>query len=263
MASNPVKMLFHAGLFLRVIFVWLAVGVVTVWWCGLIIICSPVVHLFDKKARFLHTLSVLWGRSVVLVLPNLRYTVKGKENIMPNGNGVIYVANHQSQLDILALFILGPHFRWLAKQSLFMIPIFGWALKLSGNVSVIRNDRKSRAKCMEDARKIIERGISMVFFPEGTRSLDGVLKSFKLGAFSLAKDTGVPIVPVTIVGADAFLPKGSIVPKGNRFDIIVHPRIEVAERTVLQLSNLAREAIASALPPEKRGAVVMSVGKDE
>jgi 1-acyl-sn-glycerol-3-phosphate acyltransferase len=239
------------------LFVWGGVIAVTVWWCSLIVLASPVVCVIDKRRRFLHTLSVIWARSVVAVLPGLRYEIKGAENLMPLGKPGIYVANHQSQTDILALFMMGTQFRWLAKQSLFLIPIFGWALGVAGNVPVKRNDRRSRAQCMDEARKVLDLGVSMVFFPEGTRSTDGVLKSFKLGAFSLARDVGVPIIPVTIVGADTLLPKGSFVPRGNSFTVIIHPRIEIGPKTALELSVEARNAIASALPPEKRGAVVM------
>jgi 1-acyl-sn-glycerol-3-phosphate acyltransferase len=217
-----------------------------------------MVCLFDKRRRILHTLSVIWARSIVAVLPGLRYEMRGIENLMPPGQPGIYVANHQSQADILALFMMGTQFRWLAKHSLFLIPIFGWALWVAGNVPVKRNDKRSRMQCMDDARRVLDLGVSMVFFPEGTRSKDGVLKSFKLGAFSLARDTQVPLVPVTIVGADSFLPKGSFVPHGNSFAVIIHPRIEIGQKTALELSVEARTVIASALPPEKRGAVVMT-----
>jgi 1-acyl-sn-glycerol-3-phosphate acyltransferase len=258
MNQEPISAVAKVKSIVPALVVWGAVVAVTVWWCSLIVLASPMVCLLDKRRRFLHTLSVLWARSVVAVLPSLRYEIKGTENLMPVGQPAIYVANHQSQSDILALFMMGTQFRWLAKHSLFLVPIFGWALWVAGNVPVKRNDRRSRMQCMDEARKVLELGVPMVFFPEGTRSTDGVLKSFKLGAFSLARDAHVPLVPVTIVGADSFLPKGSFVPQGNSFEVIIHPRIEVGQKTALELSVEARNAIASALPTEKRGAVVMT-----
>lgn len=243
--------------FFYAIYVWFGVFLSTMFWCSLIVLCSPFVRAFDNRAKFLHTLSVFWAKSVIFVLPNLKYEIQGTENLMPEGTAAVYVANHQSQTDILALFVLKSQFRWLAKHSLFLIPIFGWALWVAGNVPVKRNDKRSRALCMRQARSVIDSGVPMVFFPEGTRSADGVLKSFKLGAFSLAKEANVPVVPITILGAEKCLKKGSLVPQGNTFKVVVHPRIDVENKTTLEVSVAAREAIASALPPEKRGAVVI------
>jgi 1-acyl-sn-glycerol-3-phosphate acyltransferase len=133
----------------------------------------------------------------------------------------VYVANHQSLFDIPALVLTMPaDFRIVAKRELLYIPIFGWALWLAGFVFIDRNDRGQAIRKLDRTMRKIARGRSIVVFAEGTRSPDGRLLPFKKGGFVLALRAGVPIVPVSIRGGRAILPKGSLRARPGRIEIV-------------------------------------------
>jgi len=200
----------------------------------------------------LHALANMWGKFIQLMNPWWDFQIIGKENLAKNGDAVVYVANHQSQADILALFILGTRFRWLSKASLFKIPFLGWGMSAVGYVPVDRSSKKSGDECLRKSAAHLKKGTPMVFFPEGTRSKTGVLGSFKSGAFRLAKSMDVAIVPITINGCTELLPKGSLFPKKAHVTITVHPKINTSDCEIEQLIQLARNAIASKLPEHLR-----------
>ncbi|MBW2433993.1 MAG: 1-acyl-sn-glycerol-3-phosphate acyltransferase, partial [Deltaproteobacteria bacterium] len=115
----------------------------------------------------------------------------------------------QSNFDIPVLLgYLTVQFRWLAKMELFKIPIFGHAMRKAGYISIDRNNRESAFKSLELAAEKIRNGVSVLIFPEGTRSRDGRIQPFKKGGFVMAIESGVPIVPVIISGARAIMTKG-------------------------------------------------------
>ncbi|HEU4400587.1 MAG TPA: lysophospholipid acyltransferase family protein, partial [Candidatus Polarisedimenticolia bacterium] len=166
----------------------------------------------------------------------------------------IYVANHQSLLDIPALALAMPtDFRMVAKRELLLIPIFGWALWLAGFVFVDRADREKAIRTLDRAVRKIHRGTSIVVFAEGTRSPDGCLLPFKKGGFVLALQAGVPIVPVSIRGGHAVLPKGSLRVRPGCIEIHFREPIETTRYT-LDTRNLlieeARRRIAAGLLPD-------------
>jgi len=118
------------------------------------------------------------------------------------------MSNHQSNFDIPVLLAYLPvQFRWLAKMELFRIPIFGFAMQRAGYISIDRSNRKAAILSLKRAAEIIRGGVSVLIFPEGTRSLDGEIQPFKSGGFILAVDSGVPIVPVIIHGTWPIMPK--------------------------------------------------------
>lgn len=133
----------------------------------------------------------------------------------------IFVANHQSQFDIPALVLSMPvDFRIVAKRELLYIPIFGWALWLAGFIFIDRSDRDRAIRRLDRAVRIVRRGTSVVVFAEGTRSPDGRLLPFKKGGFVLALKAGVPIVPVSIRGGRAILPKGSLRVRPGTIEVV-------------------------------------------
>jgi 1-acyl-sn-glycerol-3-phosphate acyltransferase len=118
------------------------------------------------------------------------------------------MSNHQSNFDIpVLLAYLKVQFRWLAKEELFKIPFFGYAMQRVGYISINRSDRRSAFLSLKRAAQIIRGGVSVLIFPEGTRSLDDQIRPFKKGGFILALDAGVPIVPVVIRGTRSIMPK--------------------------------------------------------
>ena len=142
-------------------------------------------------------------------MPAWSVSIQGRHKIK---KGAIYivVSNHQSQLDILVAFGLFFHFKWVSKAEIFRVPLIGWNMVLNRYIKIKRGDRESIQKMLEKCEKTIAQGSSIFFFPEGTRSKNGLLKSFKPGAFVLAKKMKMPILPIAINGSKNALPKHSL-----------------------------------------------------
>jgi 1-acyl-sn-glycerol-3-phosphate acyltransferase len=151
----------------------------------------------------------VWSRAM-LWAPGAKLVVEGKEHCDPQ-RPTIFVSNHQSTLDIPALFqaLLPVHFRFVSKHIVKYVPILGWYLVLAGFVFIDRSNRRKAIKSLELAAEKIRRGTSIVMFPEGTRSSDGRILPFKKGAFALAMKAGVAICPVAIEGTRKVMPKNS------------------------------------------------------
>ena len=171
--------------------------------------CSVAASLFDSHGNWQHRMARIWGR-ILLGVSFIRVRVEGLEKLDPGAN-YVFVANHASYMDIPALLSVLPHqFRFFAKKSLYSIPFLGWHLKRAGHIPVDRSNARASLKSMsEGARMVAERRVSVLLFPEGGRSPKG-LREFKEGAAYIAIKSGVPVVPVAIVGMRALLPMGSI-----------------------------------------------------
>ncbi len=142
----------------------------------------------------------------------------------------VFMANHQSLYDIPALIATLPvQTRFLAKRSLFRIPIFGWAIKAGGFISIDRRDRSRAGESFSAAVERIRGGVSALVFPEGTRSLDARLGPFLRGGFLLALKSGLPIVPVGIHGSFSVQPKGSRLVRPGRIRVRYGEPIRVVD----------------------------------
>lgn len=183
---------------------------ITIWIVFTTLVCGTLVivlSFFVRSGNPLHKIGRFWGKSI-LVGSRVKVSVKGLSNIDLSAP-YIYMANHQSNFDIPVLLgHLAVQFRWLAKVELFKIPIFGRAMRKVGYISIDRYDRESAFKSLDVAANKIKNGVSVLIFPEGTRSRDGKIRPFKKGGFVLAIDSGVPIVPVVITGTRAIMPQG-------------------------------------------------------
>lgn len=146
----------------------------------------------------------------MLWAPGARMSVEGNEHCDPK-RATVYVCNHQSTLDIPALYVaLAPvQVRFVAKKMIKYVPLFGWFMVLAGFVFIDRASKRSGLKSLQDAAARIKAGISIVIFPEGTRSPTGEVLPFKKGTFALATMAGVPICPVAIEGTRVVMPKAS------------------------------------------------------
>jgi 1-acyl-sn-glycerol-3-phosphate acyltransferase len=195
--------------------------------CGILVI---VLSFFVRSGNPLHKIGRFWGKSI-LAGSRVKVSVKGLSNIdlsVP----YIYMANHQSNFDIPVLLgHLAVQFRWLAKVELFKIPIFGRAMRKVGYISIDRYDRESAFKSLDVAANKIKSGVSVLIFPEGTRSRDGKIRPFKKGGFVLAIDSGVPIVPVVITGTRAIMPKGKFRIYPGHVSMVIHKPIDTAAYT--------------------------------
>lgn len=168
-----------------------------------------------------------WARLNACLTPML-VSVEGRENIDGSQSYVI-VANHQSQFDILVLYgWLGLDIRWVMKQELRKVPALGIASEKIGHIFIDRSDREAAIASLQEAKQKIMNGTSVLFFPEGTRSLTGELGEFKKGAFVMALDLGLPILPITISGTVKILPPTTLNLFPGRAKMTIHPPVDVS-----------------------------------
>jgi 1-acyl-sn-glycerol-3-phosphate acyltransferase len=191
--------------------------------------------------------------NICVRLVGVKIEVRGLENVQPS-RSYIYMSNHASNLDP-AVFVPNIPGRCsvLVKKEVFRLPIFGRILKMAEMVPVDRSNREAAIESVHAAEQVLQRGLNMVIFPEGTRSPDGRLLPFKKGPFHLAIEAGVAVIPVTLLGTYECWPKGTWKMRGGKTAVIFHPPIEpagFADRE--QLTAAVRRAIASALPEDRR-----------
>lgn len=180
-----------------------------------------------------------WAR-VILWACGVKVRVRRPETAAPEP--VIYVTNHQSHFDVLALIVALPgQYRIIAKKELFTIPVFGWALWLAGFIPIDRSDRDRAFRSLDEAAARIRRGHSIVVFAEGTRSPDGALMPFKKGGFVLAIRSGRPIVPISISGSRAVLSRNSLDVRSGPIDVVIGPPIPTAHHTFETRDALVRD----------------------
>lgn len=169
---------------------------------------------FDRRLFVMHKYTCIWSFIVLTINPLWRIKVSGRKKIKPDETYVM-VSNHQSGADIIVLFLLWAHFKWVAKKSLFYYPFIGWNMKLNRYISLERGKGSSMRKMMADAAKTLKEGNSVMIFPEGTRSPDGRLQNFKTGAFHLALENHRPILPIAISGTSKAIRKGGFLVNKN------------------------------------------------
>lgn len=191
-----------------------------------------------------------WACLYLWVMPAWSLSIAGREKIQRRGQYVI-VSNHQSQLDILVAFRLFFPFKWVSKAEVFRLPLIGWNMYLNHYIRLKRGDKESVQQMMRACERALADGCSIYFFPEGTRSHTGQMKPFKPGAFILAQQAQVPILPVVINGTRAALPKYSLNFHGrHRIRIKVLdaiPYADFADLTIDQVSEMVRTRIATHL----------------
>lgn len=192
--------------FLWSVLVWLAILSITVVCAILVLVSVALLWPFDRNLRVGQLFATLWAHLCFLANPRWKLEVRGRDTFKRAGTAVL-CANHTSQVDILAISSLHGQWRWVSKREMFFFPFLGWAMWAIGTPSVRRGDKESGQKMLAHCRRWLDRGVSILIFPEGTRSKDGELQSFKPGAFKLALEAGRPIVPLVVVGASDALPK--------------------------------------------------------
>jgi 1-acyl-sn-glycerol-3-phosphate acyltransferase len=213
-------------------------------------VSSFVSTLLDRSGRIYGWHARLWGR-LGLVLSGVRLSVSGAEHV-PSGP-VIFMSNHQSNFDILALMAgLPRRIHWIAKKELFDIPFFGPSMRRGGYIPLDRGDGRKALQSMDEAAATIRLGKSVVMFPEGTRSEDCLLLPFKRGGFILARKAAVPVIPVTINGSGRINPANQIKLHSGDISITLHPPLNLPgglRRSEAEswMMETVRESIESAL----------------
>ncbi|XP_027173594.1 1-acyl-sn-glycerol-3-phosphate acyltransferase 1, chloroplastic-like isoform X1 [Coffea eugenioides] len=211
----------------------------------LMVVAHPFVLLFDKyRRKAQHLIAKVWA--LLTISPFLKMEFEGLHNLPAKDAPAVYVSNHQSFLDIYTLLTLGKSFKFISKTSIFLFPIIGWAMYFLGTIPLKRLDSRSQLDCLKRCMDLVKKGASVFFFPEGTRSKDGKLGTFKKGAFSVAVKTGVPVIPVTLIGTGKIMPagmEGRLNPGGIK--VVIHPPIEGKDPDFL--CSEARKKIADVL----------------
>jgi 1-acyl-sn-glycerol-3-phosphate acyltransferase len=210
------------------------------------------VSYLDSSGRLVQRVARLWGRALLRVC-KINYTVQGLELLTP-GRPYVFAANHQSQFDIMVLLaaLPGP-FVYLAKKSLFQVPIFGLAIARMGCIPVDRTNLQEAIKSLNRAAALIQAGRSVVVFPEGTRGATGHLLPFKKGSFVMAAKSGQPIVPVSISGTRFILPRGLVRLKPGPIKVVIAPPIDpqsFPRNRKEELMDTVRRAIEANFDPD-------------
>ena len=198
-------------------------------WFVVSIIVLIITYPFDKSRRWAHDCSRIICATLFGVPPRMRRTIEGLENI-DKSKSYVMVINHNSGFDIFAAYKIPLNFRWVSKKEVFYVPFMGPMLFIHGDIPINRgNAAAAMAKVIEDGKLWIKRGASVAIFPEGTRSKDGEIHNFKMGAFSLAKEAGVEILPVVMTGTNNAFRKGWLVNWRHRVAIRVLKPVPVEE----------------------------------
>jgi 1-acyl-sn-glycerol-3-phosphate acyltransferase len=168
---------------------------------------------FDRRLAALHAFTSFWASLYTWLQPGWRVEIVGRERIGPGP--YVMVANHLSLLDIPLLFRLFVHFKWVARHELFRVPFVGWNMSLNRYIRLRRGDRSSAGPMLAACERALAQGSSVLIFPEGQRSSDGKLQTFKSGAFRLARTTGAPLLPIVIQGTGSALPRRGLLLEGK------------------------------------------------
>ncbi|MBM4285775.1 MAG: 1-acyl-sn-glycerol-3-phosphate acyltransferase [Deltaproteobacteria bacterium] len=235
---------------------WLAYGLWCYFWlvlltagCGILVI---FLSFLDRTGRIPQKVGRWWAARI-LHLCRIRVTVEGLEHLQP-GRTYVYAANHRSQFDIFVLLTSLPGmFSFVAKKSLFQIPIFGQAISRLGAVSIDRANLQEAIVSLNLAAQRVRQGLSMIIFPEGTRGKSRELLPFKKGVFIMAQKAGQPVVPVSLSGTAAIQPRGSLMVRPGPVRVVISPPIppeDFVGRRKEELMARVRAAIAAHFDPD-------------
>jgi 1-acyl-sn-glycerol-3-phosphate acyltransferase len=224
--------------------------------CVLLVVTVPLALVtiafgaMDRHGKRVYRINQLWTW-LVLRMGGISLRVRGLENI-ETGRQYVFMVNHQSNIDIPVLIqsLVRFQLRWIAKKELLRVPLFGWAMWATKHITVDRSDPLDAVKSLERAKERLAAGISIVVFPEGTRSRDGRLLPFKKGGFLLAAKTRTAIVPITIVGSAGVLPAGGWKLRPGAVEVFVDSPIATEDYRagkLKALSDQVRQVIAARL----------------
>ena len=193
---------------------------------------------FDRRLIVLNFFSHFWGSLYFWTNPFWSLDISGRENL-PKNRSVVFISNHLSTIDVLVASRLFVHYKWVSKIENFKIPFIGWTMYLNKYVAIKRGGLSSIKSMMRQSKAHLNNGSSIFIFPEGSRAQDGVLKPFKTGAFKIAQEANVDIVPIVLTGTDKAVPKSTLIFKGHQhIGVQVLAPISVKEHQQLSLKEL-------------------------
>jgi 1-acyl-sn-glycerol-3-phosphate acyltransferase len=205
---------------------------------GLVLVGTPIMALvfaatapFDRGRYVAGRFFRLIGVTSVKLNPLWRFETSGP--VLPDPRRpYVAVSNHESYADIFLISHLPWEMKWISKETMFRIPCFGWMMQMAGDIRLQRGERSSAVAAMQAARDRLARRVSVMIFPEGTRSRDGEMLPFKDGAFRLAIETGAPILPLAVAGTRDAMAKGTFRFQRARARVLVLEAIETAGLTL-------------------------------
>ena len=210
-------------------------------WFFVSIIVLIVTYPFDKSRRWVHECSRCICFMLYDIFPFGRRTIEGEEYI-DKKKPYVMVINHNSACDIFTAYKIPLNFRWVSKREVFWVPFMGPLLSIHGDIPIERgNPKKAMTKVSRLGKLWLSRGATVAIFPEGTRSKDGEIHNFKLGAFNLAKEAGVEILPVVMTGTNNAIKNRWFVNWGHRVAIRVMKPVSVEEVAALDVKELTQQ----------------------
>ncbi|MDL2264793.1 1-acyl-sn-glycerol-3-phosphate acyltransferase [Parabacteroides sp. OttesenSCG-928-G07] len=207
--------------------------------------------LLGGEKIFAYYPGMLWSR-ITCWLALCPIKIKGREHI-DRTKSYVFVANHQGAFDIFMIYgFLRVPVKWVMKAGIGKIPFVGAACRAAGFIFVDNSSAKAAANSVKEAEKALRKGASIVVFPEGSRTYDGKMIRFKRGAYQMAVDQHLPIVPITLNGPFYVLPIGTLNLRRHRMEMIIHPPIslegtDVSHKGLQQVADHTQEIIRSAL----------------
>jgi 1-acyl-sn-glycerol-3-phosphate acyltransferase len=236
---------------IRTIFVWFCIALGAVVFGLLATLTFP----FDRKGTAAHWCGRIWAK-VALLANQVRVRMEGLENVKGTGP-YVFMSNHQGSYDIFALLGYLPfQFKWLAKKELFSIPILGWAMSAAGYISIDRQGTRETVEAMKEAAQKIRDGMSVVIFPEGSRTPDGSIQPFRKGGFTLAIRSQVPIVPIAISGSREIMSKDRLTANPGEIRVRIGSPIKTRDYSMQSRESLmekVREIISENFASGERG----------
>jgi 1-acyl-sn-glycerol-3-phosphate acyltransferase len=227
------------------LFFWLGALLLTMLLYFVVLFVVIITGPFDKKRKLAHVQCFWWAAGIIGLNPFWKLKVNGLENIDYNKTYVI-IANHQSMADIIVLYKTHMQFKWVSKESLFKVPFIGWCLSLTKHIKLARGEFSSIKKIYREAAEWLRQDMSVLFFPEGTRSDTDEMNTFQNGAFKLALKEKKPILPICIKGTREAIPKGSWIFKAGVYaSITVLPAVETSNLSAGDFASLRDQVFNS------------------
>ena len=213
---------------------------------------------FDRRRVILHTFSCFWASLYTWVAPFWKVTIENRHKI-DRKKVYIIISNHQSMLDILVLYRLFIHFKWVSKIENFRVPLAGWNMSLNRYIRLKRGRKSSVLHMMRDGKKNLRQGSSLMIFPEGTRSVTKEIGRFKEGAFRLAMETGSPILPIVLDGTGEAMSKHGAFMRGkHHITVRIQDEISPAfyiDKTPAELTEYTRNRMIKELTKMKKESI--------
>ncbi|KXK41267.1 MAG: 1-acyl-sn-glycerol-3-phosphate acyltransferase [Chlorobi bacterium OLB5] len=225
---------------------WLIKNFIVILYSLLIAILSILIFPFDSRNRLSNPLMKIWTKAVLFIY-GIKVNVYGQENI-DAGKGKIYISNHASYLDIFVqLAYLPDNVRMIYKKEINKVPLLGWAMMCAGFVALDRDRVRDAMKSLDKAAERVRNGLSVVIYPEGTRTSDGNVGEFKRGMFFLADKSKADIIPVSLSGTFKLMPGGSSKVKPGTVDMVIDKPVKY--RKDKELLNEIRDIVIKNIKP--------------